>query len=213
MPNMNLTEIAIILDRSGSMSVIKDDMEGGFKTFIEEQKKIPDPCVVSLYQFDDKFETIFEEKQLHAVTGLALLPRGSTALLDACGRAITVIGERIAKKVEGDRPGKIIVVIITDGYENASREFKRDAIVKMITHQRDIYKWQFAFLGANMNAFEEAQRLGISGAAAMSYSSDTKGVGAMYGATGQAVSGYRTSKKKDAELCITPPKPNPKDTP
>jgi len=204
MPNKNLTEIAIILDRSGSMSSIKDDMEGGFKQFIEDQKKIPDPCVVSLYQFDTEFEVKFEEKKLHEVQGLGLDPRGGTALLDACGKTISLIGQRLSAKHEEQRPGRVIVMIITDGHENASKEYKRADVAAKVKHQTETYNWQFAFLGANINSFDEASSLGITGAAVMNYVADSHGVGNMYGSISCGVSNYRKASYESAELGFAP---------
>lgn len=207
MPNPNLCEIAILLDRSGSMASICEDMEGGFKTFIEEQRKIPDPCVVSLYQFDSIYEEVFVEKPLSEVTTLGLVPRSATALLDAMGRMIVSMGVRLAAKPEEKRPGKVIVLVITDGQENASREFTRDKIKSMVETQTNVYNWQFAFLGANMDAFDEASSIGISGAAVMNYVADAQGVQNMYSGTSSAVQNYRSAQSNSAKLAFTPAKP------
>lgn len=194
MPNEKLTEIAVILDRSGSMTTIQKDMVGGFAAFVSEQKKLPDPCVLSLYQFDNEFEVVFEEKPLSEVGELPLVPRGSTALLDACGRAITMIGERFAKKPEEQRPGSVIVLVITDGAENASREYQRPQVAEKIKHQQDKYNWQFVFLGANIDAFAEAASLGINSNAVRSYKANGMGVNSMYSATSAAVRNYRSRR-------------------
>jgi hypothetical protein len=202
MPNESLTEIAVILDRSGSMDSIKKDMEGGFATFIAEQRKIPDPCVVSLYRFDTLFDAVYEERALADVPALDLEPRGSTALLDAMGQAIGLIGARLAKKPESERPGKVVVMVITDGAENASREFNRQQIKEKVTHQQDVYQWQFAFLGANMDSIGEAQSLGIASASAGNFQANSVGVGAMYASSGKAIGNYRATRSRDAKLTL-----------
>ena len=191
MTNHNLTEIAIILDRSGSMDSIREDMIGGFATFVAEQAKLPGKCVVSLYQFDDRFECVYEERSVRHTRQLELVPRGSTALLDACGRAVTMIGERLAGKAEEHRPSKVVVLIITDGRENASREYSRAQVQELIRRQHDVYGWQFAYLGANVDAFTEARGLGVEAGA--NYQPTRGGVRGMYGAVGAAVANYRSS--------------------
>lgn len=203
MPNQNLTEIAVIMDRSGSMSSIREAMEKGFSKMIEEQKLIPDPCHVSLYQFDDKFDVVFEENKLEDVNGIVLVPRGHTALLDACGKAITLIGERLAKKKDEERPGKVVVMIITDGAENASKEYTRKQISEKIQHQQKHYNWQFAFLGANVDSFAEAQAIGFtSDAAVMDFSANERGVNMVYDGMSSGLSSYRKSRSTDAELRV-----------
>lgn len=200
MPNQNLTEIAVIMDRSGSMQRIHSDMVGGFAKFLEDQKQIPDPCVVSLYQFDNEFSVVYEERNLREIQGLDLQPRGNTALYDACGRAIVMIGERLAKKPDELRPGKVVVMIITDGMENASREYRRDAVKEMIEHQQNVYNWQFLFLGSNIDAPSEAALLGIPSQASRNFTSTSEGVKNVYEISSDALRSYRASKDENEKL-------------
>lgn len=191
MPNDRLCEIVVLLDRSGSMASIRADMEGGFAAFVEEQRKLDEPCVVSLYQFDDAFDVVYQERPLADVPPLVLRPRGATALLDAMGRTITMVGERLAAKPESERPGKVVIMVITDGHENRSREWTRDRVQALVEHQRQLYSWQFAFLGANMDAIAEAQTMGMSGAAAMDFQHNASGVRHMYKQAAGAMRSYR----------------------
>jgi uncharacterized protein YegL len=173
MTNPNKTLIAMLLDRSGSMQSIKDDTEGGFNSFIAEQRKNTDGEVnVTLAQFDDKFEIVYSNMELDKVPPLKLSPRGMTALHDAIGKLVTDTGRILAGMDENDRPGKVIVVTMTDGHENASREWTRDAVKKLIKQQETDYDWTFLFLGATLDAVETAGDLGISRNRAMSYNSD-----------------------------------------
>lgn len=199
MPNAQLCELAVVLDRSGSMQSIKADMEGGFATFIAEQRKDPSPCVVSLYQFDSVFNVVYEERPLSEAT-LELVPRGSTALLDALGKTIAMVGERLRAKPESERPGKVVVLVITDGYENASHEWSRARVKLAVEHQREKYNWQFAFLGANIDSFAEARSLGVAPQATMNYESNTKGVARAYRAVGMALNAYRGA---DSSACMS----------
>jgi hypothetical protein len=189
MPDVSKTEIAVILDRSGSMHTIKQDMEGGFAHFVAEQRTQPGSCTLSLYQFDDQFEVVYEELPLSHVPELSIVPRGSTALLDAVGRSIARIGERLAAKSEQERPGIVVVMVITDGEENASCEVRRADLTAAIELQQRKYNWRFMYLGADASAFAEAASLGIKAAAR--YAPNSAGVGRLYSSASAAVAQHR----------------------
>ncbi len=162
MMRKDLTDVTLIVDRSGSMMSCKDEAEHGVNFFIEEQKKQPGECLFSLAQFDFEYEMVHRGLDIKVVPPYKLVPRGGTALLDAVGRTINEIGDRLEKLPEDQRPGLVIVVITTDGYENISREFTKTQIKNMIEHQQKKYAWQFTFLGANQDAFAEGRSLGIA---------------------------------------------------
>ena len=170
MTNSNLTYIAFLLDRSGSMQSIKDDTEGGFNAFIAEQRKEPGECRVTLAQFDNEYEEVYRDLPLAEVPALRLVPRGSTALLDSIGRLVTSTGERLAALPEDDRPGIVIVGIMTDGHENASREWTHPAVKALIEQQTKTYGWQFLYLGADQDAIEVGSSIGVAAANSMTYS-------------------------------------------
>jgi uncharacterized protein YegL len=158
------TEIVCIIDRSGSMNSIRSDAVGGFNRFLEDQKAIPDPASLTLIQFDDFSEIIHERTPLHLVPPLhprMYRPRGRTALLDAVGQTVSKVGNRIAKTPKELRPAHVIVAVLTDGMENASRSYTRAQIFKMITRQQTRYDWNFIFLAANQDAICEGNRIGI----------------------------------------------------
>ncbi len=161
----NHCEIVCIIDRSGSMASIKQDAIGGFNTFIEGQKAVAGTANVTLVLFDDQYEVVYENVELSKVESLTektFVPRGMTALLDAIGKTINSVGERLSKTDEKDRPEKVMFCILTDGAENASTEFRKNIIKDMITHQREKYSWEFVFLAANQDAFTSADNIGIS---------------------------------------------------
>jgi len=174
----NYTDINIIVDRSGSMSSIATDMLGGLRTFIKTQKERKDQAKVSFYLFDDQYDTIFQEKDLSDVSDedFALIPRGWTALVDAIGTTINSVGERLSKIAEADRPNRVLLLIITDGADNRSREFKLAKVKEMVQHQRDVYAWDFVFLGANIDSFATGGGLGIVGSSTRDFAPTTKGV-------------------------------------
>lgn len=185
------TEIIVLLDRSGSMQEIRADMEGGFNSFIEEQKKVPGECYVSLYQFDDKFEQVFAGYPLSAVPKLRLLPRGNTALYDALDRTINLTGDRLALKPEWERPSKVVMMIITDGEENASRFATLEQVKAKIEHQEKKYSWGFIYLGSSPTTARDAVSLGIQ--AYSNYISSPGGVVGMSNVANNVMRAYRLS--------------------
>lgn len=158
----DLTDITMVVDRSGSMGAIRTDAEGGINSFIEQQKLEPGEALLTLVQFNTQYEFIHSGTPIKLVPSYKLEPDGSTALLDAVGRAVNETGARLAAMDETQRPGLVVFVIVTDGQENSSREFSRAQIRQMIEHQQSAYRWQFTFLAANQDAFSEGASLGIA---------------------------------------------------
>lgn len=169
----DLTDVTIVLDRSGSMQSCRDEAENGVNHFIEAQRQQPGECTFSLLQFDTEYEFVHRGVPIADVPKFCLVPRGMTALLDAVGRAINETGERLAAMNDADRPGLVVFVIVTDGAENSSHEFNNLQIKAMIERQQREYNWQFTFLGANQDAFAEAEAIGIQMAAAANYTPET----------------------------------------
>ena len=157
----DLTDITLVVDRSGSMQSIREDAEGGVNAFLQEQAKQPGEALLTLVQFDTEYEFVHRGVPIKHVPAYTLMPRGNTALLDAVGRAINETGERLSKMAETDRPGLVVFVIMTDGLENSSQEFTKAQIKQQIEEQQSKYSWQFTFLGANQDAFAEAGGMGI----------------------------------------------------
>jgi hypothetical protein len=175
------------------MSTIRSDMEGAFNSFIEDQKKqTADEITVSLYQFDTKYEVVYQGRKIQDVPKLDLIPGGMTALYDGIGRTIDETGRRLAALPESERPSKIVILIITDGGENSSVEYKDSKrIQEMINHQRDKYNWTFMFLGANQDALNTARSFGIGANNAMTYASNSRGVTSSMGALSKKLTSYR----------------------
>ena len=169
MTNTNLTQLAILLDRSGSMQSIVADTIGGFDAFIAEQRNAPGVCRVTLAQFDNEYEEVYADRPLTSVPGLELHPRGSTALLDAIGQLVTTIGSRLAAMPEHERPGTVIIGIMTDGQENASTEWTHQAIKALIEQQTNHYGWQFLYMGADQDAIEVGTSIGVGAAHSITY--------------------------------------------
>lgn len=193
--NKEYTKIIVVLDESGSMSTIRKDTVGGFNTFIQDQRKVPGTADVTVVSFNSRPKTIHDSVPLTSdsleLNDSNYRPSGNTALLDAIGLAITSTGEKLSALPESDRPGKVIVVILTDGEENASTDYRRSQINEMITHQREKYSWDFVFLGANQDAFHEAGKLGISRGSTMSYAASAQGMSTNYANLSKSISRSR----------------------
>lgn len=162
------TDITLIIDRSGSMGGQRDDVIGGINTFFDEQLKQPGEALVTLIQFDDVYEVNYALKPLTEVKHLTTstyVPRGTTALYDALGRALTAISTEANNQV---------VVVMTDGAENASREFTQ-AAVKQLVEAAQARGVTVIFLGANIDSFQVGGSLGIRSANTVNYDATASG--------------------------------------
>ena len=159
----NFTHVCFVIDESGSMYNAVEDVKGGFKKIIEEQKaNTIGTCAVSMYTFADATEKHFVLKDVNEIdSNLNFRPHGSTALNDAVGTAIDEIGEVLASMDESERPAANLIVIMTDGGENASRKYSLSKVREMIKHQTDKYSWTFMYLGADITSSDIADSLGV----------------------------------------------------
>lgn len=193
----NYTDLTLIVDRSGSMCGIVDDTIGGINSFIESQRAMKGECTVSQIQFDHRYNELYIAKDINDIVPLTTkdyIPSGTTALFDAIGRTINNIGERLSAMCEDERPDKVIVVIITDGYENASTEFSKQRIKEMITLQEDVYNWDTVFLGANMDAVAEGASFGTKLDKTMTWGVDSISIKNTYDSLTSSTIGSRNGK-------------------
>ena len=188
------TELVFILDRSGSMAGLEGDTIGGFNAMIEKQKKAEGEACVSTVLFDHVSAVIHDRVDLRKIAPMTEADysvRGSTALLDAIGKAIHHIGNVHKYAREEDRPERTLFVITTDGMENASHRYSAPQVKQMIERQKRKYGWEFIFLGANIDAVETARRFGIGSDRAVSYRSDHEGTRLNYEVISDAVTHLR----------------------
>jgi hypothetical protein len=178
------------------MEETKENTINAFNKFTDELKKGEGECYLKLCQFDHEYFYIFD-KPIHAVSHLTAdkyTTRGNTALLDAQGRTIEELGKELRDTPENDRPGNVILVTQTDGYENASRHYTMGKIAEMIEHQRTKYNWQFVYLGANQDAIKAAAGLGIPAQYAMNNNvGDPGAMSYSYTATAQNINSVRSA--------------------
>lgn len=193
-----ITEIVFILDKSGSMSGLEDDTIGGFNSFIENQKREDGAAYVTTVMFSTNFEKIHDRVDLSEIKPLTdrdYRVGGGTALYDAlCDTIehITTVHRYIRKE---DVPEKTIFVITTDGEENASRRYRAADVKRMVRVCENELGWEFLFLGANIDAFAAADRIGIRRSHAAKY--DCAETGTMFGAVSSAVSYCRKIGRVD----------------
>lgn len=190
----NITELVFILDRSGSMSGLESDTIGGFNALIEKQKKIDGKCYVTTVLFDSQSEMIHDRlslSEIRPMTENEYSVRGCTALLDALGETIRhIVGIHRYARPE-DVPEHTTFVIMTDGMENASHRFDSNTVKKMIAHEQEKYGWEFLFLAANIDAVENAVRIGIKRDRAVDYHADNIGTQVAYDTVAETVCAQR----------------------
>ena len=199
----NLTELVFILDRSGSMSGLEADTIGGFNSLISKQKKEEGEALISTILFDDRQEVLYDRvplDQIGQMTEDQYYVRGCTALLDAIGGAIRHIGNVHKYAREEDSPEKTLFIITTDGMENASRSYSYETVKQMVERQKEMYNWEFLFLGANIDAIATAARFGIAKERAVNFENDSEGTQLNYEVLNEAVADYRACREAKPQM-------------
>ena len=195
----NFIHVCFVVDSSGSMASSIDDVKGGFKKIIEEQKaNIKGECAVSYFDFNSTVTEVYRGKNVKEINSeLNYTPFGMTALMDGVGIAIDTIGKWLNSMPEDEKPEQNMIVIITDGGENFSKEYSANRVREMIKHQQDKYSWNFVYLGADLNNVKDAIDLGIATRGVTTKST----LGKSYDIINSSISLYRnTSGTKDQKL-------------
>lgn len=190
-----LTELVFILDKSGSMGGLEKDTIGGYNSMLEKQKAVDGECLITTVLFDNDYELLHDRIDIKAVSPITekeYCVGGSTALVDSIGRTIHKIGNAQRHTADDYRAEKVMFVIITDGEENASREYSATKVKEMIERQKSRYNWEFIFLGSNIDAVETAGRFGINADRAVDYVPDGEGTALNFKKMSETVAGFRT---------------------
>ena len=193
------THLIIVLDASGSMSSIQDDIKGSFNEFLKKQREEPGKTVFDLFQFKDEVKRPVKSADLahfHDDLMARYECSGCTALNDAVCTAIDTVGHEFADMDEEERPEHVLCVIITDGMENASREYTSKDVKSRIEHQKTAYNWQFQFLAADQDAFATGESLGIDHDGCMNFTHDLAGVNLLCKRMILCMDNVRKPKKK-----------------
>ncbi len=198
------SHIAVILDRTGSMGDIRDDVIGGFNTFLRDQQAEPTPATFTLVQFDseDPYEIVQPVAPIADARPLTLetyVPRACTPLYDAIGRGIMDLEAMFARLGADQRPGKIIFVIVTDGHENASREFNRARILAMIEAKRGD-GWEFVFLSADLASFDDAQAFGVDAGSRLMFQKSKRGSERAWASVSDKMTRYRSGSAQNVQF-------------
>jgi hypothetical protein len=175
------------------MSKIEDDTKGGFNIFLQEQREEEGTATVTLYDFNDTIDVVYRNESIAEAPKLTnenYRPGGRTALHDAITRAIDETADSIENQAEPDRPDNVIVVVLTDGKENAS-ETPEDAVRERIKHRREEAGWEFLFIGANQDAALTAEDMGMDRNNSLDMSHSGDGVEEAYRSTSENISQAR----------------------
>lgn len=203
MTDPNKTHITAIIDCSGSMSRLTTDTIGGFNKFIADQTALPGEATVTLILFNHQYNVVYSNKNVNEVpemTPSVYHPNGNTALYDALGRGVRDTGVALEALPERDRPGTVIVLLITDGEENSSVEFSgetgRVAVKDMVDHQIQKYNWVVVFMGANIDAKAVGGSLGIPSNMSVDFEASFDGTRALYNTISSGTMMYREAATK-----------------
>ena len=172
MTNPAYRHLIIVIDRSGSMSKIQAGMQSGFEEFTGQQRQAPGKTTISLYQFDDTLEQVSSFSPLDEVAGWQLQPRGTTDLYGAVVVSVGTEGKALGELHEDKRPGKVILMVITDGLQTSPSEYTAADLKRVVTHQREVYGWEVIYLGTNQDAIAEGEKAGVSYDTSLSYAND-----------------------------------------
>ena len=196
----DLTELVFILDRSGSMSGLESDTIGGFNSMLEKQKKEEGRAYVSTVLFNQESRVVHDRldvQDVEPMTEETYCVGGCTALLDAIGDAVKHIANIHKYARPEDVPAHTLFVITTDGKENASQHYTGDQVRSLVKQQKEKNGWEFLFLGANIDAVEAAQRIGIGANRAVDYCCDSEGTRLNYEVMAQCASNLRAGRGVD----------------
>jgi hypothetical protein len=188
------TEIVVLMDASGSMNSIREDAVGGFNSFIEKQKEQDGEANITVTFFDsNRYTKWLEGIDLKACPVLngEYRPGAATPLLDATGRTIEELEARLAGLDAAVQPARVMVIVVTDGQENSSRFFTREQVKRRIEEKQEAAGWQFVFLAANVDAFDEGRQMGFPKRNTAGYKSTRKGTRKAFDAMSKAVLCYR----------------------
>lgn len=189
----NYTHIIILLDKSGSMTVIKNDMESGLQSFINEQKLVEGDCTVTIAEFNHDYEIVHNRKDIQEIDKIEIEPEGSTALIDSMVRLILESSRDLSLLNDNEKPDRVLFVTITDGQENASRTYTSAYLKDLIESQKKDFNWNFVYLGANQDSFDVASEFGINLTSTANYTATREGISTMTASLSKSTVQFRSA--------------------
>lgn len=199
------THITILLDRTGSMESIRNDIIDGFNDFLETQKEESTHATITLIQFDsvEPYQVVYAYQPIAAAPKLSrknYIPRGNTPLFDAMGRGIIDLGKQLAAMKKKGCPDKVIFVVVTDGRENASLEFTKEEVRKLVKVKSEKWNWQFVFLSADLDAMQDGSAMGIDSASSLLFQKTAEGNKAAWRSLSERTVDYRAARRKKMDF-------------
>jgi hypothetical protein len=197
------TLVAMVVDRSGSMSSIRNDTIEGINAFLTEQKADPENTFYTYAQFDDVYEVVNDNIPVSDAPLLdhkTFVPRGMTALHDAIGKTVNRVSSFVATQPVGEKPERVILVVVTDGHENASRDFNSSSILELLNDKQNNHGWNVIYLAANQNAITQAAKFGVKTGSAMNFTAGKRGVKALYAATNLHVNSLKKGLTRSVDF-------------
>lgn len=201
----NYTDLNIILDRSGSMQSIARDMEGGLTAFLQKEKGSGDDTRVSLFRFDGHYETVFVDKNIKDDLKIELIPGGSTALMDAVGKTIQHVEQKLSGMLEEEKPNRVLFLIITDGEENSSVIYNRNEVKTMLSDKREKLAWDFVFMGVDEGqVMAQREQIGINQTASLGFEKTSRGIATAFSVVADSYTNYKKLDRSDlASYCCS----------
>jgi len=199
------TEIVFILDKSGSMAGLEKDTIGGFNALIDKQKKLDGEVTVTTVLFNHDYTLLHDRIDIKGIAPLTedqYNVSGTTALLDAIGISIKKMQEIQNVTLKEAQPDKTIFVITTDGEENSSTQYNIQTIKKLISKQKEL-GWEFMFLGANIDAIQTANQMGLHADDAVDFIADSQGTKVIYEALADQIISVRSTGKREENWKIS----------
>lgn len=191
------TAIVILLDKSGSMASLRNEVISEFNQFIQKQKEIVnDEDLFYMAQFSSELVVTRDWTSISTVEELTkedYNPGGFTRFYSSMNDVIESAGQHFNSLTV--KPDKVLFVAITDGRDNVSSPGSKETLIQKMKHQSEKYGWDFSFMGSNFDVEKESQSIGIRAGNTKSFDFNSRGLAVGMSSLTLGVSAYRSSKE------------------